>query len=170
MRRADRNVATLIDADQFMRDLDAIVEGAAGRAYTTILQFRASGARRHHHVLSQRIFSTVPDAYPVDQQKALEKTPWLDHVHLRHEPFLASGAEALAKAFPDYKTVLRLDAVRLANFPIVMHGRCIGLINVAQSGEHDVERLMSIGPKAATLFGPVAAALLNDGDGDGVAD
>ena len=154
----------LIDAGRFMRDLDAIVDEAAGRSYTTILLLHASdGSSASGRLLSRRIFSTVPDVYPVGQPKALERSPWLDRLYLRHEPFLASGAEALARVYPDYETVLRLDATRLANFPIVGSDSCIGFINIAQSAEHDARRMMAIGPKAAMLFGPVAATLLDRG-------
>ena len=164
MHPADNSPVVPMDPDRFMRDLDAVVAAAAGRAYMTILRFHASaGASGDAPALSQRVFSTVPNVYPVGQRKALDRTPWLEQVYDRFEPFLADGPEALARTFSDYEIVLGLGAVRLANFPIVRQGNCIGLINVAQSAGHDAARLMVIGPRVAALSEPVAATLLNHG-------
>jgi len=74
----------------------------------------------------RRIYSTVPQSYPVGGWKKLGGSDWADTVLIRREVLVASGKEALAHYFPDHELLGSLGAVTLVNVPVVSCGRVLG--------------------------------------------
>jgi hypothetical protein len=114
-----------------------MLERRAGLRYATVLSF----VERDGVVHGRRDFTTVPDVYPTGTLKPLPQDEWLDKIYRRHQMHVANGADAIRATYPDHDTVFALGAARLANFPIVIDGRCRAIFNVAQADRDDWEAL-----------------------------
>lgn len=131
--------------EHLFRAVDAAVKEDIGRTYTTVLTIR-DGTR------SMRVFSTVPDVYPVGGAKLLPASGWLKHVVADQKPFLASTDAELNAAYPDADTVRGLGCGTLMNAPAVYDGRVVGLLNVAHTaGAYGAAQLTRLLPYAAVL-------------------
>lgn len=74
----------------------------------------------------RRVFSTVPSTYPVGGWKHLSGSDWSRHVLERQQVLVASGADALAKYFPDHELLRSLGTRTLVNVPVVVCRKTVG--------------------------------------------
>jgi GAF domain-containing protein len=130
---------------------DQAAERLVARTYSTILQLDGGG-------MSCRLFSSVPQTYPVGVAKPLGPSPWRDHVVDRGEVFIAATPAEIAAHFPDFEVVASLGGRCLANIPVPgADGRIVGLFNVAGGrafGAAELRLLQLIGH----LLGPPISA------------
>ncbi|WP_150740009.1 GAF domain-containing protein [Pandoraea anapnoica] len=74
----------------------------------------------------QRVFSTIPTAYPVGGWKHLTGSDWARYVLIDQRTLIASGHERLMHFFPDYALLESLGVRTLVNIPVVVCRRTVG--------------------------------------------
>jgi hypothetical protein len=119
--RTDDKIANAYSA--LCRMLDAV----GGIRYSTVLEF----IETEGDIYSRRAFSTVPDIYPTGVTKPMWKGAWFDQLYHRHQTYVADGAAAIARTYPDSEVVAQLGATLQANVPIVSDGVAVGLLNLS---------------------------------------
>lgn len=131
--------------------VDQAIEAEFGRAYTTIL--RITGGLH-----TERLFSTVPETYPVGVRKTLPDTPRARRIVSTGAPFVANSIGAIAAEYPDHDVVVRLGAASLANIPTLYDGQVIGVLCVAGAGPRAADFGVAAMPFAQALAAPILAA------------
>lgn len=79
--------------------------------------------------LSERIYSSMPDVYPVSGTKPYNETDWSEITLNRKETFVANTIEDIAKVFDDHELILSLGCQSVINVPITVDGEVIGTLN-----------------------------------------
>ena len=79
--------------------------------------------------LSERIYSSMPDVYPVSGTKPYNETEWSEITLNRKETFVANTIEDIAKVFDDHELILSLGCQSVINVPIIVNGEVIGTLN-----------------------------------------
>ena len=85
---------------------------------------------------SERIYSSMPDVYPVSGTKPYNETEWSDITLNRKETFVANTIEDIAKVFDDHALILSLGCQSVINVPIVVDGEVIGTLNCLHDRDH----------------------------------
>jgi GAF domain-containing protein len=78
----------------------------------------------------ERLYSSLPDSYPVSGHKPKQGTPWGEQVLDRGEIFIANSLEEVRSAFADYELIFSLGIGAIMNVPIRFRGRSLGTMNV----------------------------------------
>jgi len=78
---------------------------------------------------AQRVFSNMPNEYPVSGIKPIEKSAWTETVIEKHQTFIANNIKEIAKVFSDYKLIESLGCESVCNLPIVLDGKVLGTVN-----------------------------------------
>lgn len=95
---------------------------------------------------ARRIFSNMPDAYPVLGTKPVNETHWTGHVLDRHETFVANTIEGIAEVFYDHELIRSLGCESVINVPVVVAGKTLGTINcLHEAGFYTPERVAASG-------------------------
>lgn len=137
--------AQLFDA---LRDL---AQTTIGARLFTIMTFdpRTRAARR--------IYSNMPEAYPVSGTKPANETDWSRQVLTEKRTFVANDIESIAQVFNDYELIRSLGCESVINVPVVVAGEIIGTINCLDvAGHYTEERVRA----AEALKLPGAVCLL----------
>ena len=91
-----------------------------------------------------RIFSNMPEAYPIFGKKPVTNTPWSKRVIDNHETFVANDISEIAAVFDDYQLIQSLGCESVINVPIVIGAQVIGTINcLAEAGHYTRERKLA---------------------------
>jgi GAF domain-containing protein len=107
--------------------------------------------------LAQRIYSNMPDAYPVSGSKPVNTTHWAEQVLEKRQTFVANDIEGIASVFDDHDLIRSLGCESVINVPIVIGGDVIGIINcLHEAGYYTQERVEA----AEALKLPGAVCLL----------
>jgi hypothetical protein len=123
-------VAQAHDADAVMRAVDLACAELIGHQLFTIMVV-------HHQTMEvERLYSNMPDSYPVAGRKRKRATWWGEHVVERGEAFLGTGAADLEKAFADHVLIKSLGLGCVLNMPLVLRGKTCGTMNLLHAGDH----------------------------------
>jgi len=107
--------------------------------------------------VAQRIYSNMPDAYPVSGTKPANETDWSRQVIRDRRTFVAKG---IAAVFSDHELIRSLGCESVINVPIVVAGEVKGTINcLHEAGFYTPERVEA--SEALKLPG-MACLLLNE--------
>lgn len=107
--------------------------------------------------VAQRIYSNMPDAYPVSGTKPANRTHWSEHVIEQRRTFVANDIEGIRAVFDDHELIRSLGCESVINVPIVAGGDLLGTLNcLHEAGFYTEERVMA----AEALKLPGAASLL----------
>jgi len=107
--------------------------------------------------LARRLYSNMPDAYPVSGTKPMQDDVWSRHVIGRQEIFVANSIADIALVFPDHPLILSLGCASVINVPVVVAGRVIGTVNCLDAaGHYTPDRVIA----AEALRLPGAACLM----------
>ena len=79
--------------------------------------------------VAQRIYSNMPDDYPVSGSKPMNRTHWSEVVLEQHQTFIANDIASIAAVFEDHAQIAALGCASVINIPIVILGRVMGTIN-----------------------------------------
>ena len=79
--------------------------------------------------VASRIFSNMPDAYPVSGTKPANPTDWSRQVIERKQTFVANDIEGIRAVFDDHELIRSLGCESVINVPIVVGGEVLGTIN-----------------------------------------
>jgi GAF domain-containing protein len=106
------------------RAVEAVAQKTIGFRLFTIMRLHAASAE------VERLFSSLPDAYPVSGRKPKQGTPWGEHVLDRGEIFIANSPDEVRSAFADYELIFSLGIGAIMNVPIRFRGRSLGTMNI----------------------------------------
>jgi len=92
----------------------------------------------HDHAtgVANRLYSTVPDVYPVGGLKPADETFWSRLVIDEQKTFVANDLTEIAAVFPDYGQIEQLDCASIINIPVVIGGKVWGTINCLHEEGH----------------------------------
>ena len=79
--------------------------------------------------VASRIFSNMPEAYPVSGTKPANPTDWSRQVIERKQTFVANDIEGIRAVFDDHELIKSLGCESVINVPIVVGGEVLGTIN-----------------------------------------
>jgi hypothetical protein len=104
--------------------VDALAQKAVGHRLFTIMRL---------HVVTQeveRLYSSLPDSYPVSGRKPKLGTPWGEQVLDRGEIFVANSPAEVEHAFADHALIFSLGIGAIMNVPIRWSGCSLGTMNI----------------------------------------
>jgi GAF domain len=78
---------------------------------------------------SMRVYSNMPDAYPISGTKPVVETDWTRQVLVERQTFVANDIEGIAAQFSDHELIKSLGCESVINVPIVVGGDVLGTIN-----------------------------------------
>lgn len=82
------------------------------------------------HDQVRRLYSNMPDAYPVSGTKPANKgSRWYTHCIARQQIFVVNSYAAMLDDFPDHQLIRSLGCEAVMNIPIVVAGRVLGTLN-----------------------------------------
>lgn len=105
------------------------------RLFTVMASDRARG-------VSARVYSNMPDAYPVSGTKPANETDWSRQVIDEKKTFVANDIEGIAAVFDDWEQIRSLGCESVMNVPILLDGEVAGTINCLDvAGHYTPERV-----------------------------
>jgi len=116
--------ASATEPDAVFRAVEALVQKAIGFRLFTVMRLHTESAE------VERLYSSLPDAYPVSGRKPKQGTPWGERVLDRGEIFIANSPDEVRSAFADYELIFSLGIGAILNVPIRFRGRSLGTMNV----------------------------------------
>lgn len=108
---------------------------------------------------ARRIYTNMPDAYPVKGTKPVEESPWTQKVIHQQEIFIANTIDDIAEVFFDYELIQSLGCEAVINIPIVVAGKVLGTINCLHDAHHYTPERLALSENLKTL-GAVAFLLV----------
>jgi hypothetical protein len=106
----------------------------------------------------QRIYSSVPTAYPVGGWKHLAGSDWAKAVLGRRQVLVSIGPQALERYFPDHLLLRSLGTITLINVPVVVCDCTVGAFAFMCS--EAIER-SAIGQEVEAMVAIAAPLFLN---------
>ena len=79
--------------------------------------------------LSERIYSNMPEEYPVSGTKPYNETHWSEITLNQKKTFVANTIEDIAQVFDDHEQIKSLGCESVINVPITVGGEVVGTIN-----------------------------------------
>jgi GAF domain-containing protein len=116
--------ANALEPDAVLRAVAALAQHAIGHRLFTIMRLHTEAQE------VERLYSSLPDAYPVSGRKPKQGTPWGQQVLDRGEIFIANTPEAVEGAFADHALIFSLGIGAIMNVPIRFRGRSLGTMNI----------------------------------------
>ena len=83
-----------------------------------------------------RIYTNMPEAYPVSGRKPRADTYWSSWVIDDQKTFVANDIAAISEVFFDHELINSLGCASVINLPIVVAGQTIGTINCLDEAGH----------------------------------
>lgn len=146
--RADNQPQAAFDA------LCALTEKRVGVKLFTIMTHDAKNG------VAGRIYSNMPDAYPVSGTKPANETDWSRQVIDNKKTFVANDIDGIRAVFNDHELIRALGCESVINVPIEIDGKVAGTINcLHEAGFYTPERVAAA--EALKLPGMVCL-LLNE--------
>jgi GAF domain-containing protein len=91
---------------------------------------------------AERIYSNMPEAYPVSGRKPANKTHWSEVVIEQRRIFVANDISAIAEVFGDHELIASLGCESVINVPVEIDGDVVGTINcLHEAGFYTPERV-----------------------------
>ena len=111
------------------RMIDALARRTIGHRLFTIMRLHAASQE------VERLYSSLPDSYPVTGRKPKQGTPWGEQVLDRGEIFVANSPDEVERAFADHALIFSLGIGAIMNVPVRYRGRSLGTMNIcAEAG------------------------------------
>jgi GAF domain-containing protein len=79
--------------------------------------------------VASRIYSNMPEVYPVSGTKPANVTDWSRQVIENKQTFVANDIEGIRAVFDDHELIRSLGCESVINVPIVVGGEVLGTIN-----------------------------------------
>ena len=107
--------------------------------------------------VASRIYSNMPEAYPVSGTKPANETDWSRQVIGEKRTFVANDIDGIAAVFSDHELIRSLGCESVINVPVVVGGTVLGTINcLHEAGHYTPDRVTA----AEALKLPGAVCLL----------
>jgi GAF domain-containing protein len=117
-------IASTHEPETVFRAVEALAQTAIGFRLFTIMRLHAESAE------VERLYSSLPEAYPVSGRKPKQGTPWGEPVLDRGEIFIANTPAEVERAFADHALIFSLGIGAIMNVPIRWSGRSLGTMNI----------------------------------------
>lgn len=106
---------------------------------------------------AQRVYSNMPEAYPVSGTKPANRTRWSEEVLENRRIFVANNIGAIAEVFDDHALIRSLGCESVINVPVGIDGAVVGTINcLHEAGFYTPDKIAA----AEALKLPAAACFL----------
>ena len=103
----------------------------------------------------ERIFTTMPQAYPLQGRKTMDQTEWT-RMMARGECFVANRAADFGEHFGDLEQIVALGLGAVLNMPVHHGGRQLGTLNLLDAtgayGDGAVQRCRALHSMAVQAF------------------
>ena len=157
MTRSDAITAALAQKDgqpsAALHALGLLAEKITGAKLVTLMTSDSTTKE------AQRIWSNMPDDYPVMGTKPMNETYWSRIVLEEHNTFVANDIGTIAEVFTDHQQIAALGCASVINLPIIVGGTVLGTINCLDvAGYFTPDRVA----EADSLRLPAAAVFLLD--------
>jgi GAF domain-containing protein len=86
--------------------------------------------------VASRLYTNMPDAYPVSGTKPISLTLWFEQVVLGRQTFVMNTIEEIATHFSDHELIASLGCGSCVNMPVVVKGRVLGTVNMLDAEQH----------------------------------
>jgi len=136
-------IETILDAhadpDQpaaTFRAIDAALADQPGHILFTILV--------HHPALrqSERLYSNLPDAYPIGGRKPVTDSAWMRRVIHGGTPYIGRTRQDIERNFADHVLIVSLGCESILNMPVRWRGETMGTLNLChRAGHYDESHL-----------------------------
>ena len=136
------------DTEAVFRAIDALTQKTIRHRLFTIM--RLHGAT--HEV--ERLYSSLPEAYPVSGRKPKQGTPWGAQVLDRGEIFIANSPDEVRAAFTDHELIFSLGIGAIMNVPVRFRGRSLGTMNICSDAGWFADSDHATGRLLASLLVP----------------
>ena len=147
-------VAALAENDQpkaAFAALEALTKDVVGVKLFTIMTSDTT------EKLSERVYSNMPEAYPVSGTKPYNDTHWSEIALKQRRTFVANTIAEIAEVFDDHQLIKSLGCESVINVPIVIDGEVVGTINcLHEAGFYTEDRVKA----AEALKLPAAVCML----------
>jgi GAF domain-containing protein len=140
--------ATASEPDAVFRAVAALAQKAIGHRLFTIMRLHSDTQE------VERLYSSLPDAYPVSGRKPKQGTPWGEQVLDRGEIFIANSPAEVESAFSDHALIFSLGIGAIMNVPIRFRGRSLGTMNICSPAGHFADADRAPGRLLASLLVP----------------
>ncbi len=136
--------------DQAFGALEAWVRQDIGAVIYTASVFDLVAAK------SRRIYTNLPDIYPVSGLKDIVPNAWSAVVLDRRQTFVANSLDEIRQVFPDHAIIASLGCGAVINMPVFLAGRFMGTVNILNAPGHftpdRVARMLALKPAAMLAF------------------
>ena len=135
-----------------MAALEELTRKLVGAKLFTIMTADTAGKS------SERVYSSLPDVYPVSGTKPYNETRWSEITLNRKQTFVANTIEDIATVFDDHDVIQSLGLGSVINVPIILDGLVVGTVNcLHEAGFYTPERVAAA--EAIKLPGAVCMLL-----------
>ncbi|WP_022726657.1 GAF domain-containing protein [Fodinicurvata sediminis] len=108
---------------------DRVLQERFGHKLFTLLAFHPESGE------VERLYSSRPDAFPLQGRKMMGPTEWGARVLHKGEAYLGRSVEDIRWAFPDHELIASLGLGCILNRPLVWNGEVLGVLSLLQEGE-----------------------------------
>ncbi len=117
-------IAAAEDREAPWRALDALAASIVGARLFTVMTVDLDEG------VARRLYTNMPDAYPVSGTKPVTVTRWFEETILGRKLFVMNSNEEIAEHFADHELIASLGCGSCVNMPVVMAGKVLGTVNM----------------------------------------
>ena len=114
---------------------------------------------------SRRVYTNMPDVYPVSGLKEIVPNAWTQQVLDKRETFVANTLEEIRQVFPDHAVIGSLGCGSVINMPVLVSGRFMGTVNILHTAGYyaqtRVQKMRDLRPAAMLAFCSLTLAELH---------
>jgi hypothetical protein len=140
--------ASADEADATFRAVERLTQQVIGFHLFTVMRLH-SGSQE-----VERLYSSLPEAYPVSGRKPKQGTKWGAAVLDRGEIFIANSPDEVRAAFADYELIFSLGVGAIMNVPVRFRGRSLGTMNICSDAGWFADSDRATGRLLASLLAP----------------
>lgn len=85
---------------------------------------------------ARRIYTNMPDAYPLLGIKPMGDDDWSRHVLRQHKTFVSNSIQGISEVFSDFELIQSLGCESTMNIPVIVAGEVLGTINCLHEAGH----------------------------------
>ena len=86
--------------------------------------------------LASRVYTNMPEAYPVMGTKEMVPNDWSDCVFDNHRTFAANDIDTIATVFSDHELIRSLGCESVINVPLILDGKVRATLNCLHAAGH----------------------------------
>ena len=134
---------------------------AIDRASAAVIGHRLFTILVHHRAAreSERIYSNMPQAYPVQGRKPVTGSPWMQQVMEQGRPYIGRNADDIREVFFDHELILSLGCESVLNIPLRWRGQTVGTLNLLHRADWYKPEHIELATVFAQLALPAVMAL-----------